>query len=123
MRISDWSSDVCSSDLTAAADAVNLGQLDAAVGAIPVDSNNTGGFAAPSATGDNSLAVGNGAEASGEYSTATGVLSQASGEYSTATGRASAASGLNSNATGRASAAPGDSSTAPAAGSHRKSDM
>src|SRR3546814_17403861 len=89
MRISDWSSDVCSSDLTAAADAVNLGQLDAAVGAIPVDSNNTGGFAAPSATGDNSLAVGNGAEASGEYSTATGVLSKASGEYSTATGRAS----------------------------------
>src|SRR3546814_2644651 len=68
MRISDWSSDVCSSDLTAAADAVNLGQLDAAVGAIPVDSNNTGGFAAPSATGDNSLAVGNGAEASGERS-------------------------------------------------------
>src|SRR3546814_2716322 len=82
MRISDWSSDVCSSDLTAAADAVNLGQLDAAVGAIPVDSNNTGGFAAPSATGDNSLTVGNGAEASGEYSTATGVLSKASGEYS-----------------------------------------
>src|SRR3546814_3318429 len=30
-------------DGTAAADAVNLGQLDAAVGAIPVDSNNTGG--------------------------------------------------------------------------------
>src|SRR3546814_13251947 len=67
MRISDWSSDVCSSDLA-------TGAYSAAVGS------------SASATQSNSTALGTYALADGEFSTALGARSEATGKSATAVG-------------------------------------
>jgi autotransporter adhesin len=65
-----------------------------------------------SGTGDNSLVVGNGADASGKDSTAVGNGAVASGSGSTATGAGAVASGSNSTANGAGATASGANSTA-----------
>ena len=67
---------------------------------------------APSATGDNSSAIGSRSTATGIYSTATGFSSTATGDNSTATGFSSTATGDNSSAIGSRSTATGDNSSA-----------
>jgi len=65
-----------------------------------------------SGTGDNSLVVGEGADASGKDSTAMGNGAVASGNGSTATGAGAVASGHGSTATGTGATASGANSTA-----------
>lgn len=66
---------------------------------------------APSATGTNAVAIGNGSTASGHYANSLGD-GTASGNYSTAIGYFSSASGLSSFAAGSGASAGSDSSTA-----------
>src|SRR3546814_7948573 len=94
MRISDWSSDVCSSDLGKYGTATGVGS---------------------DASGDDSTATGRDSTASGYAGTATGALSNASGFNSTAAGRQSAASGAHTTATGAFSNASGFGGTATGA--------
>jgi len=69
-----------------------------------------------SGSGDNSLVVGDNADASGSDSVAVGNGSEASGDKSTATGTGAVASGNNSTATGAGAVASGSGSTAVGAG-------
>src|SRR3546814_15904489 len=81
MRISDWSSDVCSSDLSAGISAVAVGS-------------------AYDADGDHSIRLNEYVNASGLASSAFGSMARARANYATALGSLSHATGLNSTAVG-----------------------
>jgi trimeric autotransporter adhesin len=100
-----------------ATDAVNRGQLDAAITTIPLATNNTLGLAAAVGTGQNSLAigwgasattsggsgalaVGNGAGASANTATAIGFYAQATANTSLALGAGAEANAVNAVAIG-----------------------
>jgi autotransporter adhesin len=114
---------------TASSDAVNVGQLDTAVGGLQTQINNinqsgSGEFqtsadstGSPSATGENSAAGGANATASGTDSVAVGNGSTASGDQGTALGTTATASGTGSTAIGDGAQATGDNSVALGAGS------
>jgi len=70
------------------------------------------GYGPNPGSGDNSVVIGDGANASGSDSTAVGNGANASGDSSTAIGNGSVASGSNSTATGANAQATGTNSTA-----------
>jgi trimeric autotransporter adhesin len=82
----------------------------------------SGGGSASPGTGDNSLVVGEGADASGSNTVAVGNGSTASGNNSTATGAGSTASGNNSTANGNNAVASGNGSTAVGQGASATGD-
>jgi autotransporter adhesin len=103
----------------AATDAVNVEQLDAVKTQLTqlfVSNNTGGGFSsnggtstAPTSSGSNSSAGGQGSVASGSNSSAVGNGSQATGNNSTAIGAGAVSSGTNSAAVGAASSDGGRS--------------
>src|SRR3546814_6828655 len=114
MRISDWSSDVCSSDL------VNLAQLEE----VAKTADNTDYFFKASADPDNdsvgayveganATAAGEAANAIGYGASAFGSGAMALAEYTTVTGLYSLASAADATAYGAGSQATGDGSTRP----------
>ncbi|MHC4086575.1 MAG: LamG-like jellyroll fold domain-containing protein [Planctomycetota bacterium] len=74
------------------------------------------------ATGEKSVALGNGTTASGDYSTAMGYSTEASGDYSIAGGRDANALGNGSVAFGRQTQASGDYSFAAGYGTNATAD-
>nr|WP_199044305.1 ESPR-type extended signal peptide-containing protein [Dyella sp. ASV24] len=78
---------------------------------------NGGGYTPAPGTGENSLAVGEGANASGSNSAAVGNGAVASGDNSSAIGNGAVASGSSGTAIGAGAAATGDNSVALGAGS------
>ncbi len=97
-------------------DAVNVAQLEAAVGAVGATGANTSGLGGPSATGAGAYAGGYGAVASAAGAVALGQGAQATGDPTTAVGNNAIASGNNASAFGAAAVASGDNSLALGAG-------
>jgi autotransporter adhesin len=80
----------------------------------------TPGYGPSPGTGDNSLVVGNGADASGANSSAIGNGAVASGDNSTATGNGAVASGNNSVALGAGSVADRDNTVSVGSEGHER---
>src|SRR3546814_6564476 len=93
MRISDWSSDVCSSDLTAVGGSTFFGLIST------------------EASGTGSAAFGNGAWATGGYATAICWNSWSSGESSTSLGESAFATADGATALGAGSDARSEEHT------------
>lgn len=77
-----------------------LAAISGAVANVPLASNNTSGFAAPTATGVNSLAGGYGATSAGAFGVAFGTQAAATGDNASAYGASASAVGAGSIAIG-----------------------
>jgi trimeric autotransporter adhesin len=93
---------------------IEQGIVDGTIGG-PGGGDGAPGYGPNPGSGDNSVVIGDGANASGDSSTAIGNGSVASGDSSTAVGNGSVASGSNSTASGANAQATGSNSTATGA--------
>ena len=96
---------------------IEQGIADGTIGGPGNGGGGTPGYGPNPGSGDNSVVVGEGANASGKDSTAVGNGANASGDSSTAVGNGAVASGSNSTATGANAQATGNNSTANGANS------
>jgi trimeric autotransporter adhesin len=93
---------------------IEQGIVDGTIGG-PGGGDGAPGYGPNPGSGDNSVVIGDGANASGDSSTAIGNGSVASGDSSTVVGNGSVASGSNSTASGANAQATGSNSTATGA--------
>jgi trimeric autotransporter adhesin len=96
---------------------IEQGMADGSVGLPGEGGGNGSGYVPSPGTGDNSLVVGEGADASGNNSAAVGNGAIASGDHGSAIGNGAVASGNNGTAVGAGASATADNAVALGAGS------